>query len=291
MKLVLDSPAKLNVFLYITGKQPDGYHQLQTLFIFLNYGDEITIVPRQDEQILLMTPIPNVSHDQNLVVQAARLLQQQPRKKSQTGSLPRGAEISIKKYVPIGGGLGGGSSNAATVLLALNHLWGFNFSENELAVLGLKLGTDVPVFIYGNSAFAEGVGDRLQPVKWPPKWYLVLYSDVKISTKMIFSDPKLKRNTPRRSLSTLLAAPYHNDCEPIVRKHFPKVDELLSLISKYAPARLTGTGACIFSEFNTESEAHDILEKVPKGIYGFVTYSTQISPVKKYFLDIRSQIS
>lgn len=283
------SPAKLNLFLYITGQQPDGYHQLQTLFIFLDYGDEITIVPRQDEQIRLLTPLPNVENDHNLIVRAAHLLQQQP-SNSHTPCLPRGADISIKKCLPMGGGLGGGSSNAATVLLALNHLWQLGLSEDELAISGLTLGADVPVFIYGRSAFAEGVGERIQPVEWPKKWYLVLHPGVSISTKMIFSHPQLTRDTPRRSLSTLLSAPYGNDCEPVARKCFPEIEALLSWLSEYGLARLTGTGSCIFAEFDTESEARDVLHKVPKGIKSFVAPSSPISSLKKRLLNLNGSI-
>ena len=195
------SPAKLNLFLYITGQRADGYHTLQTLFQFLDYGDTLTIVPRQDGQLRLLTPVDGVPNEENLIIRAARLLMKTA---ADSQRLPEGsgADISIDKRLPMGGGLGGGSSNAATVLVALNHLWQCGLSEDELATIGLTLGADVPVFVRGHSAFAEGVGEVLTPVEVAEKWYLVAHPGVSIPTPVIFRDPELPRNTPVRSIET-----------------------------------------------------------------------------------------
>lgn len=275
---VWPSPAKLNLFLYITGQRADGYHQLQTLFQFLDYGDELTIVPRDDNQIRLLTPIAGVENEQNLIVRAARLLQQH-HKQSGVINMPRGADISIEKRLPMGGGLGGGSSNAATVLVALNILWQCGLSDEELAAIGLTLGADVPVFVYGHAAFAEGIGEKLQPVEPPEKWYLVAHPGVSIPTPIIFSDPELKRNTPVRPLAALLSDPYANDCEPIARKRFREVEQALSWLLEYAPSRLTGTGACVFAEFDTESSAREVLSIAPEWLHGFVARGVNVSPL------------
>ncbi|MFL4555478.1 4-(cytidine 5'-diphospho)-2-C-methyl-D-erythritol kinase [Yersinia kristensenii] len=271
------SPAKLNLFLYITGRRADGYHQLQTLFQFLDYGDELTIVPRDDEQIRLLTPIPGVENEQNLIIRAARLLQQHP----SATTIPRGADISIDKRLPMGGGLGGGSSNAATALVALNTLWQCGLSDKELAALGLKLGADVPVFVHGHAAFAEGIGEKLHPAEPVEKWYLVVHPGVSIPTPIIFSDPELKRNTPIRPLAALLSAPYANDCEPIARKRFREVEQALSWLLEYAPSRLTGTGACVFAEFDTESSARQVLSIAPEWLHGFVARGVNVSPLHR----------
>jgi len=206
------SPAKLNLFLYITGQRADGYHTLQTLFQFLDYGDTIDITPRSDGEIHLLTPVEGVAHEDNLIVRAARSLMKAA---SESNCLPKGsgADISIDKRLPMGGGLGGGSSNAATVLVALNHLWQCGLSVDELAALGLTLGADVPVFVRGHAAFAEGVGEILTPVEPEEKWYLVAHPGVSIPTPVIFNDPDLPRNTPKRSIKTLLKCEFGNDCE------------------------------------------------------------------------------
>ena len=195
------APAKLNLFLYITGQREDGYHTLQTLFQFLDYGDTLTIEPRKDGKICLLTPVEGVPDEENLIVRAARLLM---KRAAETERLTPGcgADIAIEKRLPMGGGLGGGSSNAATVLVALNHLWQCGLSVDELAQLGLTLGADVPVFVRGHAAFAEGVGELLTPVDPPEKWYLVAHPGVSIPTPLIFGDPALPRNTPVRSINT-----------------------------------------------------------------------------------------
>ena len=277
------SPAKLNLFLYITGQRADGYHTLQTLFQFLDYGDTIDIAPRSDGEIHLLTPVEGVAHEDNLIVRAARLLMKAA---SESNRLTKGsgADISIDKRLPMGGGLGGGSSNAATVLVALNHLWQCGLSVDELAALGLTLGADVPVFVRGHAAFAEGVGEILTPVEPEEKWYLVAHPGVSIPTPVIFNDPDLPRNTPKRSIKTLLKCEFGNDCEVIARKRFREVDAALSWLLEYAPSRLTGTGACVFAEFDTESRARQVLEQAPEWLKGFVAKGVNLSPLRRALL-------
>lgn len=277
------SPAKLNLFLYITGQRADGYHTLQTLFQFLDYGDTIDITPRSDGEIRLLTPVDGVAHEDNLIVRAARLLMKTA---AQHGRLPTGsgADIRIDKRLPMGGGLGGGSSNAATILVALNHLWQCGLSVDELAELGIQLGADVPVFVRGHAAFAEGVGEILTPVNPPEKWYLVAHPGVSIPTPAIFNDPDLPRNTPKRSIETLLNCEFSNDCEVIARKRFREVDAALSWLLEYAPSRLTGTGACVFAEFDTEPRARQVLEQAPEWLEGFVAKGVNLSPLHRALL-------
>lgn len=277
------SPAKLNLFLYVTGQRPDGYHTLQTLFQFLDYGDTLTIVPRTDGQLRLLTPVDGVPNEENLIIRAARLLMKTA---AQSQRLPEGsgADINIDKRLPMGGGLGGGSSNAATVLVALNHLWQCHLSEDELATIGLTLGADVPVFVRGHAAFAEGVGEVLTPVEVAEKWYLVAHPGVSIPTPVIFGDPELPRNTPVRSIDTLLNCEFANDCEVIARKRFREVDDVLSWLLEYAPSRLTGTGACVFAEFDTELAARQVLEQAPEWLQGFVAKGVNLSPLKQALL-------
>lgn len=277
------SPAKLNLFLYITGQRPDGYHTLQTLFQFLDYGDTLTIEPRTDGQLRLLTPVDGVPNEENLIIRAARLLMKTA---AETQRLPEGsgADIRIDKRLPMGGGLGGGSSNAATVLVALNHLWQCHLSEDELATIGLTLGADVPVFVRGRAAFAEGVGEVLTPMDVAEKWYLVAHPGVSIPTPVIFGDPELPRNTPVRSIDTLLNCEFANDCEVIARKRFREVDDVLSWLLEYAPSRLTGTGACVFAEFDTELAARQVLEQAPEWLQGFVAKGVNLSPLKQALL-------
>ena len=274
------APAKLNLFLYITGRRPDGYHNLQTLFQFLDYGDELQIHADQSGRIQLLTPLAGVADEDNLIVRAANLLKQTALQSNRL-SASAGAQIAIEKRLPMGGGIGGGSSDAATVLVALNHLWQSGFSTEELAAMGVTLGADVPVFVHGFAAFAQGVGEELQPADPAEKWYLVAHPGVHISTPVVFGDPDLTRDTPARSLSTLLASPFANDCEAVVRKRFREVDELVSWLLEYAPSRLTGTGACVFAEFDTESAARQVLELAPNGVRGFVARGVNVSPLQR----------
>ena len=274
------APAKLNLFLYITGRRADGYHNLQTLFQFLDYGDSLHITPDSSGRVSLTTPVEGVAHDDNLIVRAATALRQAAQAQNRLPA-DAGAQIAIEKRLPMGGGLGGGSSNAATVLVALNHLWGVGFSLETLAELGIKLGADVPVFVRGFAAFAEGVGEQLQPADPAEKWYLVAHPGVSVPTPLVFNDPQLTRDTPVRSLAALLSTPFHNDCEAVVRKRFREVDELVSWLLEYAPSRLTGTGACVFAEFDTESAARQVLELAPNGVRGFVARGVNVSPLQR----------
>jgi len=274
------APAKLNLFLYITGRRADGYHDLQTLFQFLDYGDTLKIETNNQGELRLLTPVDGVPDEQNLIVRAAQLLRERA---LDQGVLPAsaGATLAVEKRLPMGGGLGGGSSNAATVLVALNHLWQTGFSFEQLADLGLQLGADVPVFVRGFSAFAEGVGEQLTPVSPPEKWYLVMHPGVSVATPVVFNDPELTRNTPKREISALLAAEFRNDCEAAVRNRFREVEQLVSWLLEYAPSRLTGTGACVFAEFDTEYAARQVLELAPKGLQGFVARGVNVSPLHR----------
>jgi 4-diphosphocytidyl-2-C-methyl-D-erythritol kinase len=274
------APAKLNLFLYITGRRPDGYHTLQTLFQFLDYGDTLTIEPDTSGSVSLMTPLAGVKPDENLIVRAAEALKHAA---AARGTLPAqaGAKIALTKRLPMGGGLGGGSSDAATVLVALNHLWRCQLSVDHLADIGVTLGADVPVFVRGHAAFAEGVGEQLTPADPAEKWYLVAHPGVSIATPDLFRDADLTRNSPIRTLDELLQRPFHNDCEAVARKRFREVDALLSWLLEYAPSRLTGTGACVFAEFDTESDARQVLELAPKWIRGFVARGLNLSPLQQ----------
>lgn len=276
---IFPSPAKLNLFLYITGKRADGYHELQTLFQFLDFGDEISITLLPTNEIILSNTLVGVTTEQNLIYRAAKLLQS-------ATACHLGAKISIQKKIPMGAGLGGGSSNAATVLVALNHLWQTGLSLEQLAELGLSLGADVPVFIRGFAAFAEGVGEQLTPCEVAEKWYVVLKPAVSISTALIFQHPDLPRNTPKRSLPTLLNSDWSNDCEKIVRQHYPEVDTCLTRLLQYAPARLTGTGACVFAEFDNEAAARAAFAAQPSDIEGFVAQGKNRSALHQYLLTL-----
>ncbi|MDX1553712.1 MAG: 4-(cytidine 5'-diphospho)-2-C-methyl-D-erythritol kinase [Marinobacter sp.] len=282
--LVLPSPAKLNLFLHILGRRPDGYHELQTLFQFLDYGDTITLTPRSDNRIMLEQSVPGVPDEENLIVRAARQL-------AATANKPvAGVSIAIDKKLPMGGGLGGGSSNAATTLLGLNILWGLDRSLDELAELGLALGADVPVFIHGHSAWGEGVGERLTNTTPPEDWFVVIKPPCDISTKEIFSEQGLTRDTPGIKIAPAFegdASRYRNDCEDVVRRLYPEVHQSLEWLAQFGPARLTGTGACIFGRFPTESAARIIWESKPSGITGFVAQGVNISPLHKKLTELK----
>ena len=268
--LTLPAPAKLNLMLHVLGRREDGYHELQTLFQFLDHGDELTFARREDGQIRLLSDLPGVDHESNLIVRAARLLQQ-------LGDDVPGADITLVKRLPMGGGIGGGSSDAATTLLGLNRLWNLGLGLDRLAQLGLSLGADVPVFVRGHAAFAEGVGERLQPVELPEPWYLVAVPQVSVSTAEIFSDPELTRNTPPITVRSLLAGGGHNDCQPVVEKRYPQVRNALSLLNKFVPARMTGTGACVFGSFPNEGEADKVRRQLPATLPSFVARGSNVS--------------
>jgi len=268
--LTLPAPAKLNLMLHILGRRADGYHELQTLFQFLDYGDELTFALRADGQIHLHTDILGVPHDSNLIVRAARQLQRQ-------ANCPLGADIWLNKRLPMGGGIGGGSSDAATTLLGLNHLWQLDWPEDRLAELGLSLGADVPVFVRGRAAFAEGVGEKLTPIELSEPWFLVAIPQVLVSTVEIFSDPELTRDTPPIKVRSLLEGGGHNDCLPVVQKRYPEVRNALILLNKFVQARLTGTGACVFGSFPNKDDADKVARQLPATLPSFVAQGRNIS--------------
>ncbi|HDM8238219.1 TPA: 4-(cytidine 5'-diphospho)-2-C-methyl-D-erythritol kinase [Vibrio campbellii] len=275
------SPAKLNLFLYINGRTENGYHELQTLFQFVDHGDELTIQANDSGEITISPEIEGVPLKDNLIWKAATALQR-------FANCSYGAHINLHKILPMGGGIGGGSSNAATALVALNYLWQTNLSDDELAEIGLALGADVPVFVRGFAAFAEGVGEKLSPAHPDEKWYLVVRPNVSIATADIFRHPDLTRNTPKRDLETLLNTPSVNDCEKIVRMLYPEVDKQLSWLLQYAPSRLTGTGSCVFAEFSSKSEAETILAQLSDKVSAFVAQGRNISPLKETLAEYQS---
>ena len=282
--LTLPAPAKLNLMLHILGRRADGYHELQTLFQFLDHGDELTFTLRTDGQIHLHTALPGVDHDSNLIVRAARALQAE----SGTG---KGADIYLLKRLPMGGGIGGGSSDAATTLVGLDHLWQTRLGEDRLAHIGLALGADVPVFVRGRAAFAEGVGERLQTVELSEPWFLVIVPQVSVSTAEIFSDPELTRNTPAITVRSLLAGGGHNDCQPVVEKRYPEVRNALSLLNKFVPARMTGTGACVFGSFPNKGEADKVCRQLPADMPGFVAQGRNISMLHRRLEQILQEVN
>jgi 4-diphosphocytidyl-2-C-methyl-D-erythritol kinase len=258
------APAKINLFLHINGRRQDGYHELQTIFQFLDISDQLDFKVSENSEVTLLTPIKGVANEDNLIVRAAHLLQQQ-------SGISQGCQIKIEKHLPMGGGLGGGSSNAATTLLALNYLWQAHLSLDELAALGLQLGADVPVFIRGYAAFAEGVGEKLQAVNPTEHYYLITCPNVSISTAEIFQSEHLKRNTPKMSLTNLQLETCVNDCQDLVIKNYPEVAKLLAWLVEYAPSKMTGTGACLFSAFDTEQQARELQSQLPANVLSFVT--------------------
>ncbi|QIQ41773.1 MAG: 4-(cytidine 5'-diphospho)-2-C-methyl-D-erythritol kinase [Buchnera aphidicola (Microlophium carnosum)] len=277
------SPAKINLFLYVTSIRKDGYHNIQTLFQFLNYGDELKIIPNKTGSIQLFTEKKNLQNAKNSIIIAAKLLKRKALFDNKLSNLNYGAKILLKKKIPIGSGLGGGSSNAATTLIVLNKLWNTEYTLKELASLGLEIGSDVPGFIIGKTAIIEGIGDILHPVIQQEKWYLVVYPYINISTKNMFSSPFLMNNTPKKSLKTLLELPFSNDFENIAKKKFIKIKTLISMLSAYAPSRMTGTGSCVFSEFHNKKSAQKIFSLLPKNMQGFIAKSVNISPLHRIF--------
>ncbi len=269
------APAKINLFLHILGRRPDGYHELQTCFQFVDLCDEITIRVRPDGDIRRGAGAAGVAPEADLCVRAARAL------KAATGCL-LGADIDVVKRIPMGAGLGGGSSDAATCLVALNKLWGLGLKVVELAAIGLKLGADVPVFVHGRAAFAEGVGERLTllyPPLAPPECnYLIIKPNVFVSTKDVFQDPELTRNSPPITIHGFLASGGRNDCLGVVRRRYPEVARAVDWMSRFGEARLTGTGACIFMPCEMK-EGHDIVGGLPPAFEAFLARSLNDSPL------------
>jgi 4-diphosphocytidyl-2-C-methyl-D-erythritol kinase len=275
MSATYPAPAKLNLFLHVVGQRPDGYHLLQTVFRFVDYGDSLSFVVRDDGAIRRMNPLPGLDAEQDLTVRAARLLQQE------TGCR-RGADVVLEKRLPMGGGLGGGSSDAATTLLALNRLWNLNLSRQTLQELGLHLGADVPVFIFGESAFAEGVGEKLQPVALPAAWYVVLVPPVAVPTAEIFASRELTRDTKPIKMLDFSTGWGHNDLEPVVCRKYPQVAECLAWLKRFGDARMSGSGACVFAGFPSEEEAHRVFSRKPATMAGFVAKGLDRHPLHDF---------
>lgn len=279
--LVCPAPAKLNLFLHVVGRRADGYHLLQTLFRFIDLNDTLRFTLRADGEVRRVNALDGVPPEQDLCVRAARLLQQETGCKS-------GVDIELEKRIPMGGGLGGGSSDAATTLLALNRLWGLGLSRERLMQIGLTLGADVPVFVFGENAFAEGVGERLQAYALPEAWYVVLSPPVHVPTARIFSHPELTRNTISITIRALpvggnfRSALFANDLQPVACGLYPEIGRHLAWLERFAPALMTGSGACVFAEFATEEAARAVLRQLPKDMRGFVARGLQQHPLKDF---------
>ncbi len=266
------APAKLNLMLRVLGRRLDGYHELQTVFQFLDCADVLRVRVREDGAIMMTAPTPGVDPGQDLVLRAARLLREA------TGT-SLGAEIALDKRLPLGGGLGGGSSDAATVLCVLDRLWGTRVGIPGLARLGLALGADVPVFIHGRAAWAEGVGERLTPIDLPERWFLVIHPGVSVSTREVFQDPELTRNSPPTTMNGFLAGEGGNDCEPVVCRRHPPVAEALAWLRGHGPGALTGTGACVYLPCADRARAQALADRVPAPWHGFVARGLDVSPL------------
>ncbi|HEX2830316.1 MAG TPA: 4-(cytidine 5'-diphospho)-2-C-methyl-D-erythritol kinase [Burkholderiales bacterium] len=270
------APAKLNLMLRVVGRRDDGYHLLQTLFRFIDHGDQVSLAVRDDGAIRRVREIPGVAEDDDLTVRAARLLRQA------TGAR-LGADIGVEKRLPMGAGLGGGSSDAATVLIGLNHLWGTGLTRAELQALGLTLGADVPVFIYGQSALGEGVGEVLTPVGLPPAWYVVLTPPVGVSTAAVFSHRDLKRDSKVVKIQGFSAAGLLsgavNDLQELVCRLYPEVSRHLKWLDRFGPALMTGSGAAVFSSFETEAAAREVVLQLPPDMKGFAARGLDRHPL------------
>lgn len=272
--ITLPCPAKLNLFLHITGRRPDGYHELQTAFQLLDYGDSLRLSLNDSGELNLSPALAGVPVHDNLIFKAAFLLQKH------TGTTI-GADITLHKKLPLGGGIGGGSSNAATTLVGLNHLWECDLSEDQLAELGRQLGADVPVFVRGQTAWAEGIGERLTPLELPQRWYVVLSPGCNVSTREIFSHKDLTRDTLAITVPAFLEKGGKNDCQPLVEKLFPQVRDAVDWLNQYGQAQLTGTGACVFAAFSTEQQALDVFARRPQELHGFVAQGVNESPLRQ----------
>ena len=267
------APAKLNLFLHVLGRRPDGYHELQTCFQFVDLADELMIRVRDDGRIRRLGGLPEVAPEADLCVRAALALRA-------ASGCALGAEIHILKRIPAGAGLGGGSSDAATTLVALNRLWRLDWPVERLAALGLELGADVPVFVHGRAAFAGGVGEQLTPIAPVEGNYLILKPKVSVSTAEVFRDPELTRNSPAITIHGFLASGGHNDCEPVVRRRYPEVAFALDTLSRYGDARLTGTGACVFLACETMARGREIAAELSPGLFdAFVVRGLNDSPL------------
>jgi 4-diphosphocytidyl-2-C-methyl-D-erythritol kinase len=290
MTLSLPAPAKLNLFLHITGRRADGYHELQTLFQLLDYSDTLHFSRREDATITLTPAIAGVAYDDNLIIKAALALKNYMLTKPATSNKLdlSGIDIQLDKKLPLGGGLGGGSSNAATTLVALNHLWKAGLTNKELCDIGVGLGADVPVFINGYSAWAEGIGEKLQPIELAQQWYLVIKPNCHVSTVDVFSREELTRDTLAIKVALFFEQGGKNDCQNVVCQAYPEVKKVIDWLSKFSDAKLTGTGACVFAAFSNENDAKALLEKASmlakdNGWICFVARGINQSPIMSFF--------
>ncbi len=270
---VWPAPAKINLFLHVTGRRKDGFHLLQTAFQFLDYCDELVFSVTGNGHIRRSNEVKGLEADDDLCVRAARLLQQE-------SGTTLGAGIELRKRLPMGGGLGGGSSDAATTLLALNELWGLGWDRDRLARLGLQLGADVPVFVQGHAAWAEGVGEELTPVEPETGWVVVICPEINVSTARVFADPELTRNTPAITIRDLYAGRAGNDLLAVVQRLYPKVDRTLQWLSGFGPAQLTGSGGCVFLKVSDQSQGEEILNQRPSRCCGFVAQTMNRHPIQ-----------
>jgi 4-diphosphocytidyl-2-C-methyl-D-erythritol kinase len=267
------APAKLNLMLRVLGRRADGYHLLQTVFRFLDYGDELMLAPRVDGAIVRLTEVPGVPEEWDLCVRAARALKE-------ATATRYGADIALDKRLPLGAGLGGGSSDAATVLIALNHLWGTGLARSELLEIAQSLGADVPVFVFGRSAHARGIGEILEPIDLPPAWYLVVTPPVAVSTARIFAHPDLKRDSEPIKIQSFSAATAVNDLQALVCSLYPEVGRGLEWLSRHGRALMTGSGAALFLSFEQEDAARSLHERLPPGMTGFVAQGLDEHPLR-----------
>lgn len=270
------APAKLNLMLRIIGRRDDGYHILQTVFQIIDRCDELRFTPREDDNIVMESSLVGVQDADNLIIRAARMLHEIAR--GNRIDVP-GLTIALNKILPMGGGLGGGSSDAATTLVVLNKLWNLQLTVEQLAALGVQLGADVPVFVYGNNAWAEGVGEILQPINLPQRWYIVLVPDCHVSTKTVFEHRALTRNSKSIRIDQLSVDEPHNDCLDVVASCHLEVKQAIDAVSCYPVHGLTGTGACVFAAFNSEQEASQAAQLLQKSWSVFVTRACQMSPL------------
>lgn len=272
--LTCPAPAKLNLFLHVVGRRPDGYHLLQTLFRFIDLQDTLQFELRDDGEVHRTNNVEGVAEEQDLCVRAARLLQ------AETGC-KLGVDIGIEKRIPMGGGLGGGSSDAATTLIALNRLWSLGLSRERLMQLGLQLGADVPVFVFGENAFAEGVGEALQAYSLPEAWYVVLFPSVHVPTAQIFTHPELTRDSVSSTMRALSMpqTQLRNDLQQVACKLYPEVARHIDSLSHYGKAMMTGSGACVFAEFESRDQAESVLQKLPKEMRGVVAQGLKKHPL------------
>ena len=266
------APAKLNLFLHVVGRRPDGYHLLQSVFRLIDRHDTLHLSPNQDGRIRRMQDVAGVPEEQDLCIRAAKLLQ------AHTGT-SQGVDIRLDKRLPMGGGLGGGSSDAATVLLALNRLWSLQLSRQELLSLRLQLGADVPIFLFGRNAWAEGIGEQLQAVSLPPAWYVVLTPDAQVATAQIFASQELTRDTNPAKMAAFFKGYGRNDLEPVVCKQYPAVASALEWLRQFGDARMSGSGASVFLECADEAEAQRIFSLKPKRVNGFVAAGLEQHPL------------